>query len=347
MTTARKDQVDATVSRWYHCISRCVRRAHLLGEGEQVGARKKWIETRLQMLDAIFAVSVGGYSVMDNHLHVLLRLDPDLAAAWTEEEVLDRWFQLYPPRGTDRKVLPPEKLKELREERLKDKPWLATARERLGSLSWFMKSLKEPLSRMVNREERCTGAFFEGRFKSIAILDEEALLSVAAYIDLNPVAAGIAKTPEESEHTSVKSRVDSVRAQGRAEALRAAKEGSVAASKAAKKLESKCWLIPIEDRRRQGEEREGMLKGFTLGNYLLLVEHTGRLFRRGKASISSEVAEILDRIGSSAEAWEARMQQLRSGRLLGRFIASSREKLREAARKLGISRAANLSAKLA
>ncbi|MEM7315583.1 MAG: hypothetical protein AAF497_20785, partial [Planctomycetota bacterium] len=118
-------------------------------------------------------------------------------------------------------------------------------------------------------------------------------------------------------------------------------------SKAAKRLESKCWLIPIEDRRRQGEKREGMLEGFTLGNYLLLVEYTGRLLRRGKAAISAEVADILERIGSTAEDWDARMQQLRSGRLLGRFISASREKLREAAQKLGISRAANVSAKLA
>ena len=67
-----------------------------------------------------------------------------------------------------------------------------------------MKCLKEPLSRLVNKAEKCTGAFFEGRYKSIAVLDEEALLAVCAYIDLNPVAAGIARTPEESEHTSVK-----------------------------------------------------------------------------------------------------------------------------------------------
>ena len=58
------------------------------------------------------------------------------------------------------------------------------ARERLQSLSWFMKCLKEPLSRLANREEQTRGAFFEGRFKSVAILDEEALLATCASIDL-------------------------------------------------------------------------------------------------------------------------------------------------------------------
>ena len=134
-------------------------------------------------------------------------------------------------------------------ERLKDAEWIATTRERLGSLSWFMKCLKEPLSRMVNRAENCTGAFFEGRFKSIAILDDEALLSACAYIDLNPVAAGIAAVPEESDHTSVKARIDHVKDQGRVKDLQAAVVGSVAGSRASKALEEALWLIPIEDRR--------------------------------------------------------------------------------------------------
>ena len=378
MTLPRSKLVDVSVSRWYHCISRCVRRARLLGEGEQVGERKAWIERRLEELNSIFAVSVGGFAVLDNHLHVLLRLDPDEATGWSDAEVVERWFRLYPPRGTDRKPLPPAKRKELVEERLKDPKWLAETRERLSSLGGFMKSLKEPLARMVNKAEHCTGAFFEGRFKSIAVLDEEALLSVCAYIDLNPVAAGIAKTPEESEYTSVKARVDHVRKQGREEDLRAALKGSIAASAAARGLEDALWLVPIEDRRElprgasanmesssarssgansmrsdsstansQSAEcvvREGMVPGFTLGNYLLLVDYTGRLLRNGKASVSSELASILDRIGSSAEAWQARVARLRGGRLLGRFIAGSREAMQRAAERLGVSHLANLKA---
>ena len=86
-----------------------------------------------------------------------------------------------------------------------------------------MKCLKEPLSRMVNKAGKCTGAFFEGRFESIGILDEEALLSVCAYIDLNPVAAGIAAVPEKSDHTSVKARVEHVKKQGRVQDLQAAR----------------------------------------------------------------------------------------------------------------------------
>ncbi len=120
------------------------------------------IERRLKELAAIFAVSVIGFSVLDTHFHLLLRLDSHIAEQWKAEEVVNRWFKLFPPRGTDRKPLPPKKLKALVTERLKDAAWVSSTLARLGSRSWFMKCLKEPLSRMVNKAEKCTGAFFEG-----------------------------------------------------------------------------------------------------------------------------------------------------------------------------------------
>ena len=184
MTMSRSRLVDATVSRWYHCISRCVRRAHLMGD-EAAPGRKDWIENRLKELDQIFAVSVGGFSLMDNHLHLLLRIDPEVANGWSDSEVVERWFRLFPPRGSDRK--PMKVSKEMVAARVGNADWVTGARKRLSSLGWFMKCLKEPLARMANKQDKCTGAFFEGRFKSIAILDEESLVSVCAYIDLNPV----------------------------------------------------------------------------------------------------------------------------------------------------------------
>ena len=219
MTMARAHLVDPAVTRWYHCVTRCVRRAFLLGEGPL--DRKEWIERRLQELAEIFALSVGGFSVMDNHLHVLVRLDPDTAAGWSDEEVVRRWGRLFPPRDKSRQPLPVSKA--WVEWRLQDVQWVATARARLQSLSWFMKCLKEPLSRLANRQDNTRGAFFEGRFKSVAILDEESLLATCAYIDLNPVAAGIVEVPEASPHTSVSTRVEHVKAQGRASDLTAAK----------------------------------------------------------------------------------------------------------------------------
>jgi REP element-mobilizing transposase RayT len=338
MTMARAHLVDVSVTRWYHCITRCVRRAFLLGEGES--DRKEWIERRLQELAEIFAISVGGFSVMDNHLHVLVRLDPDVAGGWSDEEVVVRWGRLFPPRDRSRQPLPVSS--EWVQWRLKDVAWVATTRARLQSLSWFMKCLKEPLARLANRQDKTRGAFFEERFKSVAILDEESLLATCTYIDLNSVAAGIAKAPESSPHTSVSTRVEHVKAQGRTSDLKAAAGGSVAGSRASAGLEETIWLCPIEDRRGLGSAREGMLEGFSLGSYLLLVDYTGRLFRGGKALISAQLSGILERLGSSVEVWQARLEKLKGGRLLGRFFAATRDRLREVARGLGVHHLVNL-----
>ncbi len=344
MTIARAHLVDPSVTRWYHCISRCVRRAFLLGEGHL--DRKEWIERRLRELAEIFSVAVGGFAILDNHLHLLVRLDPDVAAGWADEEVVRRWGRLFPPRDKTRRAVAISEA--WVKERLKDVKWVVMARQRLQSLSWFMKCLKEPLSRMANREENTRGAFFEGRFQSVAILDEESLLATCTYIDLNPVAAGIAEVPEASAHTSIKQRVEHVQEQGRAEDLKAAEAGSVAGSQAAEGLEEGLWLCPIEDRRGldsdsdSGRGREGMVEGFSLGSYLLLVEYTGRLYREGKAAISAELAGILERLGSNAESWQARLLKLAGGRLLGRFFAASRERLRDVAGRLGRHHLANL-----
>ena len=147
MTIARRQLIDVSVTRWYHCMSRCVRGAFLLGEG--LLDRKQWVEDRIKELAEIFAVGVGGFSVMDNHLHLLLRLDPDVAAGWSDDEVVRRWGRLYPPRDKSRQPLPISEA--WVQGRLKDIAWVAKARERLQSISWFMKCLKEPISRRANR----------------------------------------------------------------------------------------------------------------------------------------------------------------------------------------------------
>ena len=164
MTIARAHLVDPSVTRWYHCVTRCVRRAFLLGEG--MHDRKSWIEHRLEELAEIFSVAVAAFAILDNHLHLLARLD---------------------------------------------------------------------------------------------------------------------------------------------------------------------------------SAREGMIEGFSLGNYLLLVEYTGRLFREGKAVISGELAGVFERLGSNAENWQARLQKLAGGRLLGQFFAAPRFRLREVAKRLGVHHLANLA----
>ncbi len=126
MAIARAQLVDLSLTRWYHCVTRCVRRAFLLGEGDH--NRKEWLEKRLEELAGLFAVSVGGFSVMNNHLHLLLRLDPEVAHAWSDDEVVRRWGRLFPPRDKSRQPIPVSE--HWVQWRLADPKWVATARQR-------------------------------------------------------------------------------------------------------------------------------------------------------------------------------------------------------------------------
>ncbi|MDZ7617480.1 MAG: hypothetical protein U1E05_10775, partial [Patescibacteria group bacterium] len=329
MTVARSHLVDVSVTPWYHVISGTVRGALLLGEGQE--GRKQWIENRLEELTSIFAMDVAGFAVLDSHVHVLVRLSPERMADWSDEDVVRRWGRLVPPRGKDRKPLPVTDA--WVKQQMADASFLKQTRERLADLGWFMKSLKEPLARQANRDDGCRGAFWQSRYKSIAMLDSEALLATCAYIDLNPVAAGIAALPEDSPFTSVHQRVEHCREKGRLGDLQAARQGSVAAAWQAAGLDTDHWLCPINDERALGGTRVGLLEGFSLGSYLQLVDWTSRLLRRGKARVSAEVASIFDRLGTTGEMWSETMKRLLSapGRSVGVAFAFHRDRLQAAA----------------
>ena len=210
MAIARSCLVNDDIEGTYHCISRIVRRAFLCGwdalTQRDYGHRKVWISGRLQELAGIFAIDVCGYAVMENHLHVILRNRPDLVARASDREIASRWWHLFPKRRTsDHK---PEEPTDLDLDMvLEGEGRVDVLRQRLRSTSWFMRCLKEYLAKRANAEDKCTGRFWEGRFKSIALLDQAAILTCAAYVDLNPIRAGIAQTPESSDFTSAQDRI--------------------------------------------------------------------------------------------------------------------------------------------
>ncbi|XOV89122.1 MAG: transposase [Pseudomonadota bacterium] len=158
-----------------------------------------------------FAVAISGYAIMDNHFHLVVFYDPRASEGWSSEEVAYRWTEAFPPRCKEANDEELEELKALQRIKLLEDPErLARCRRTLGSLSDFMKHLKQPIARRANKEDNCQGHFFEGRFYSGALLDEDAVLAAMAYVDLNPVRAGIARTIEECEYTSVHQRLAEV-----------------------------------------------------------------------------------------------------------------------------------------
>ena len=134
---------------------------------------------------------------MDNHYHIVLYLDPLLPQTWSDEDIAERWLMAYPSKQHD-----------LRKQTILNNPnTLKKYRKRLGNLSWFMRRLNEPLAKLSNREEGYNGRFWQGRYHSQALLDEAAVISCMAYVDLNPVRAKITEKLEESNHTSIQERI--------------------------------------------------------------------------------------------------------------------------------------------
>jgi len=211
MTYPRSHLVSDEEPGFYHVVSRCVRRAFLCGADRFTGRcfehRRKWIEDRIVDLAEAFAVSVYSYAVMSNHFHVVLHVNPSAVDSWTDDEVARRWLAAFP--GPLKRNPTEELAQRLRMAILSDPERVQELRKRLGSLSWFMKALNEPIARMANLEDGCTGKFWEGRFKCQVLLESQAVLSAMAYVDLNPARAHMAETLEESDHTSIKSRLES------------------------------------------------------------------------------------------------------------------------------------------
>ncbi len=341
MTRPRGSIVSTDVTRYYHCITKCVRQAFLLQEGKV--DRKQWLINRLKEVAEVYAVSVSNFAILDNHFHLLLRLDVEVAQAWSDKEVVLKWAKLHPPRK-NRKPIPLSD--QWLAEQLADKQHIDKLRKRLCNLGWFMKEVKEPLARLCNQEDKRTGTFFEGRFKSIAILDAASLLATSIYIDLNPFAAALVPTPESSTHTSLFERLEHVKSIGRAADLAVAKRNTSEAISRSFGLEDDLWLIPLEDRRNYGGAREGLIESLPLGSYLLILDEMARKPREGKAFLSSEVRGIFDRLNCDAQFWIEQRARIYGTKLVGCFFASSRVKLRAVAQQLGLHHCWNLSEKV-
>jgi hypothetical protein len=319
-----------------HVCQRCVRRAYLSGvddfSGKDYSHRKEWIRQRIEKLASVFGVDVLTYAIMSNHLHVVLRNRPDVVETWSDKQVALRWLQIFPGKRIEEQLGDPTTSDV--DALVKDPERLALVRKRLSDISWFMRALSEPIARLANRDDRCTGAFWEGRFRAQRIIDEAALLACCMYVDLNPIRAAMAESIENSEFTSACDRIaaqagkkiDSSAAQMRAipreeaagmlrdlspDQLRETRK-KAKKRKGAKVLRD-AWLSPLTlDRKSHGAmaSKAGLRasdKGFldmSFEEYRRLLEWTGRQKRSDKkGSIPTDYAPVLERVGIDAGMW--------------------------------------------
>lgn len=316
MTRPREQLISVADTPYYHVVSRCVRRTFLCGFDSHTGIsyehRRQWVEERIRLLSSLFAIELCAYAVMSNHYHLVVKLCPEHTEQWSNQDVLARWTSLFKGPAIVQRFLAGDVLHEA-EHRYVERT-VAVYRERLSDLSWFMKCLNESIAKEANREDDCTGHFWESRFKSQALLTEQALLSCMAYVDLNPVRAAMADTPETSDHTSIKERLaptfnlsEAIQTQTEQLFLR---QFPVALKP----------LINFEEAVRN-EPQRGIL--FSLNDYLELVDYTGRMVKPGKrGSIPDHLPPILSRLELTTDEWlaeatefEARYQDNRRAHL--------------------------------
>jgi REP element-mobilizing transposase RayT len=303
MPLARKHIVCLDQTPYYHITSRCVRRAFLCGEDRQTGQsyehRRSWIENRVRVLSSLFSVEICAYAIMSNHYHLVVRLNPEEAAKWSDDEVLGRWTAIFRGPLLVQQYRAGKQLSSAELETLRSIS--AVYRRRLGSLSWFMKCLNEPIARRANAEDGCTGHFWEARFHSQPLKSQRALLAAMAYVDLNPIRARLARSPEESTHTSLRVRVLGTETLNElAESVAAMIEGD----------EVNHFdipvrpLMPFTNTAVSQRAHPATTLPIREAEYLKLVDDTGRAVVRGKRGrIDSGMQPILERLGLSARQW--------------------------------------------
>ena len=338
----RKMIVPAGEDCVVHVISRCVRQAWLCGKDKATGRdyehRRGWMRDRIRYLADVFAIEVCAYAVMSNHSHMVLWCRPAVAAAWSSEEVARRWLMVFGSRQrewTDAEIAG----------FAKDDEQIAQWRERLGSVSWFMRCMNEAIARQANKEDGCKGRFWEGRFKSQLLADDGAVLACMAYVDLNPVRAKMAGSLEESEFTSVFDRITGKR--GRAKVKKTEdlttenRKGEERASKSEESPETAAemarareeavadeWLCPMGS-----EADRHTVLDMSLDGYLALVEWTGQELRAGKrGALPVGMRPILEKMDLDVDAWVETVTEF--GRIFHR-VAGREANLRARARERG------------
>ncbi len=342
---ARGEYLDPQSSQIVHAISRCVRQAFLCGNdpysGKSYEHRRQWIRERLEFLASVFAIDCLTYAVLSNHLHLILRSRPDIAQAWSDEEVAYRWLKLCPKRKCPN-GLPVEPATYEISEITNDVGRVAQLRARLSDISWWMAKTSEKIARMSNKEDQCSGRFWEGRYKAQLILDEASLLACAMYVDLNPIRAAMAATPENSEYTGAKDRIDDLQSTQPNKRQRP-KPQPTQNSEHIQSCEKSGWMSPLEINEKSDPigpnvspcGRRASRKGFlsmSLARYLELLDWTGRQLRKKKrGSIPEHLAPILTRLGIETKGWCELVS--RFGRLFKRVTGTSHSVSQEAARR--------------
>ena len=186
----RKSRIKAEGAAYYHCMSRVIEKRHIFGDVE----KEKFVKLMHKLAD-FCGMEIITFAVLNNHFHALLK-EPEKIEV-SDKELLRRLAIIYSARQVQEIA---EKLSALRQAGCHD-----AAAElkrcytyRMHDISFFFKSLKQNFSQWYNRRNDRLGPLWDQRFKSVLVENSDhALRTMAAYIDLNPVRAGLVEDPKD------------------------------------------------------------------------------------------------------------------------------------------------------
>jgi hypothetical protein len=317
MGLPRRDIINYQVTTTYHIICSCVQQDALLASD----SRKQTIVDKLKQLQSMFFVAVLDYAVLSNHLHVVLRASPECVDRLDNEQVIRLWALIHPPSDRGHRAI--EVNDAWIRQQASDANRVAATRKKLSSISQFMKELNQSIAQRANREDGRRGHFWAGRFKSVAILDQTALLVISMYVDLNPLRAGLCDRPEAADFTTISERTRAFQKN----ADMPAADASMWVTPIAKHADHASYTNPM---------RCGLFENLTLYDYLTMADQIARLPKEGKAHLGDEVAPIWDRIHIDEATYVSLAQRLRGtlrGYLFGEAgnVARARRQLKAAA----------------
>jgi hypothetical protein len=240
------------------------------------------LRERLLQLADIFSIKLVAFAIMENHFHVVLRVDQSAAKAWSDDEVIQRWHQIFKGTELSRRHRDSKELDQ--SERKAIASSVHRWRQTLQDISWFMRCTKEPLARLSNKEDNCTGRFWEGRFHSQTLLDTRAVLACMTYVDLNPTRAGMCDVPEADPFTSLHYRAKAASVD--LDAHEPLPTGMVQLDKLTTKTQIPIILVSTIE-------------------YIELVDLTARHSRPDKrGALSPQTLPALQRLGISKSSWQ-------------------------------------------
>ena len=264
-------------------------------------------EALLIRFSGLFGIELLSYSILSNHYHLLLRTRPDIVARWSDTEVARRWLMICPKRKINGLAAEPT---EAEIDAIRNCPAkLGETRRRLSDVSWWIRLLNQRVAQRANRDDEQSGRFWQDRFRAIRVDDDASLLACSAYVDLNPIRAGLAKTIEDSQYTSVQKRIQAeVDAENRTTTTNDAK-----ATSSRRRRDAFLAKLSIDEKNESIGSNQSLTKdrcsdkglfALTATKYFELLDWTARQFSPGKSGRTAHDAPpVLARIGLGVDAW--------------------------------------------